>query len=78
MAGIILISEGRNRAQRHTGAGPLAGRVTCTIKEAVAVSGLRQRYIYTLLANGTIASAKIGKRRLILVRPFLRLLGVEG
>jgi excisionase family DNA binding protein len=84
MAEITLISETHNRGQRHPGsgplsggAGPLAGRLTCTIREAQAVSGLNRRHIYTLLANGTIASTKVGKRRLIIVRPFLRLLGVE-
>jgi excisionase family DNA binding protein len=77
MVEIVPITEMRNRAQQHTGGGPLAGRVTCTIQEAEAVSGLRRRYIRSLLANGTITSVKIGGRRLIVVRPFLRLLGVE-
>lgn len=42
-------------------------KVTCTIPEATAISGLGRTFIYKLFNEGKLTPRKAGKRTLILV-----------
>lgn len=55
---------------------PFHQRISCTVKEAYAASGLGPTTIYALIATGELESVKVGRRRLIRV-PSLRRL-IEG
>jgi excisionase family DNA binding protein len=56
---------------------PFSERVTCTISEACAASGLGRTKIYEILADGRLESTRIDRRRLILVASLLKLLEPE-
>jgi len=43
----------------------LVSVVTVSVETAMRVSGLGHTYIHELIRNGSIASKKVGKRRLI-------------
>jgi len=47
---------------------PFAQRLTCTIAEACAATGLGRTKLYELIGAGDIATTTIGRRRLVLVR----------
>jgi excisionase family DNA binding protein len=53
---------------------PFIERMTCTIEEACAVSGLGRSRLYELLADGRLEAVKIGKRRLIKIQSLKKLL----
>jgi len=58
-----------------TGAGiPFAERLTCTIAEACAATGLGRTKLYELIGNGRVETAIIGRRRLVKVRSLRQLL----
>lgn len=42
-------------------------KISCTIPEAIQVSGLGRSFIYQLFADGKLTPRKAGKRTLILV-----------
>lgn len=53
---------------------PFAERPTCTVKEAIAASGIGLTKIYALLGDGRLQSTKLDGRRLIIVPSLLALL----
>ena len=58
---------------------PFAERLSCTIGDAIEASGLSRRTINRLIAAGTLASVKVGDRRLVRVPSLVRLVGgAEG
>jgi excisionase family DNA binding protein len=54
---------------------PFAQRLSCTIAEACEVTGLGRTKLYELIADGHLATTTVGRRRLVLVRSLLSLLG---
>jgi excisionase family DNA binding protein len=56
---------------------PFAIRLTCTIEEACAYTGLGRTKLYEEIGNGHIETITIGKRRLIQVGSLLRRLGLK-
>ncbi|HEY8032039.1 MAG TPA: helix-turn-helix domain-containing protein [Methylocella sp.] len=55
---------------------PFENRLAISIDEAVKVSGLGRSSVYQLMNSGEIETAKIGKRRLVLVASLKKL--IEG
>jgi excisionase family DNA binding protein len=53
---------------------PFADRLTCTVAEACAATGLGRTKLYELMGAGLITSSTIGRRRLIQVPSLLKLL----
>jgi hypothetical protein len=53
---------------------PFAGRLSCTVAEACAATGLGRTKLYELMGVGLIASSTIGRRRLVQVPSLLKLL----
>jgi excisionase family DNA binding protein len=49
--------------------------LSCSIKDAVAATGLSRSTIYNLIADDRIATVKIGKRRLVQVASLKALTG---
>jgi hypothetical protein len=49
-------------------------KLTGTMKEATAASGLSRRHQYSLMGSGELASVKVGKRRLIVWESLEKLL----
>jgi excisionase family DNA binding protein len=47
---------------------PFAQRLTCTVAEACAATGLGRTKLYELIGEGCLDTTTIGRRRLILVR----------
>ncbi len=57
-----------------SGAGiPFAERLTCTIAEACAATGLGRTKLYELIGNGRVGTAIVGRRRLVKVRSLRQL-----
>ncbi len=58
---------------------PEPERLSVTVREAVELTGLGQNTIYDLIGDGTLESAKIGGRRLIIFTSLKAMLerGVE-
>ena len=56
---------------------PFSERVTCTVSEACAASGLGRTKIYEVLADGRLQSIRVDRRRLIVVKSLLKLLEPE-
>jgi excisionase family DNA binding protein len=54
---------------------PFAQRLTCTINEACEVTGLGRTKLYELIGDGHLATTTVGRRRLVVVRSLLSLLG---
>ena len=54
---------------------PFGERLTCSVDDAVKVSGLGRSMIYNKMKSGEIEWMKIGTRRLIKVTSLRRLLG---
>jgi excisionase family DNA binding protein len=57
---------------------PFGERLTCTIAEACAATGLGRTKLYELIGDGRVDTATIGRRRLVKVRSLQRLLAVGG
>lgn len=55
---------------------PFQDRLSVSVNEAVAVTGLPRSTIFALIGDGTIESCRVGRRRLVLVRSLRRL--IEG
>jgi hypothetical protein len=54
---------------------PLAGRITCTIKEGCFVSGLSRSTLWKLRKEGKLKSVEVLDRTLLNVRSLLEILG---
>jgi len=52
---------------------PFAERLTCTVSQACAATGLGRTKLYELIAAGSLQSTMIGRRRLIDVRSLSRI-----
>jgi len=57
---------------------PFAERLTCTIAEACAATGLGRTKLYELIGDGRVDTATIGRRRLVKIGSLQRLLDVSG
>jgi excisionase family DNA binding protein len=53
---------------------PFTQKLTCTINEAFEVTGLGRTKLYELIGEGHLATATVGRRRLVVVRSLLSLL----
>ena len=56
---------------------PFSERITCSIKEAAAATGLGRSTLYELMDEGRIEYAKVNSRRLVFVKSLLALLARE-
>ena len=45
-----------------------SARISMTMRQANEASGLSVRMLYTLIAQGGLASVKVGKRRLVIAK----------
>ena len=54
---------------------PLKDRITVSVKDATAITGLSRSRLYQLLYDGRIRSVNVGRRRLIHVSSLKELLG---
>lgn len=52
---------------------PFAERLTCTVAEACRATGLGRTKMYELMGDGQIATKRIGRRRLVLIRSLVGL-----
>jgi len=57
---------------------PFAQRFTCTINEARELTGLGRTKLYELMGDGHLATTTVGRRRLVVVRSLLSLLGAKA
>jgi excisionase family DNA binding protein len=55
---------------------PFAHRVTCTIAQACAATGLGRTKVYQAIADGRLQSVKIDNRRLVKVSSLIKWLGL--
>jgi excisionase family DNA binding protein len=58
---------------RHGKAVPFRERLSCTVDEACAVTGLGRTKLYELIGSGQLITTTIGRRRLVIVRSLLEL-----
>ena len=65
-------ASAEHRARQRAATVPFKDRVSCTITEACAASGLGRSSVYKALGDGRLQSLKIGKRRLIGVASLLK------
>lgn len=56
---------------------PIKDRVTCTVEEARAISGLGRSTIWEAMAKGRLRHVNYGRRRLIVVSSLLEMLNPE-
>lgn len=56
---------------------PFHQRPTCTVKEACRATGLSRTTLYQRMADGTLLTKPVGRRRLVNVRSLLKLVGAE-
>jgi len=54
---------------------PFRERLSCTVDEACTVTGLGRTKLYELIGSGQLATTTIGRRRLVIVRSLLKLVG---
>jgi excisionase family DNA binding protein len=52
---------------------PFRERISCTVLEAVAATGIPKPAIYDAIANGKLECVRVGKRSLVLVPSLERL-----
>ena len=53
---------------------PFGERLSCTVDEACAASGLGRTKLYELIGSGQLVTTTVGRRRLVIVRSLLALL----
>ncbi|MDE2183694.1 MAG: excisionase family DNA-binding protein [Alphaproteobacteria bacterium] len=53
---------------------PFRERISCTVAEACAATGLGRTKLYMLIDEGVLASVTVGRRRLIVVDSLLAIL----
>ncbi|MEH2485871.1 helix-turn-helix transcriptional regulator [Bradyrhizobium sp. AZCC 2230] len=56
---------------------PFHQRPTCTVKEACRATGLSRTTLYERMADGTLLTKPVGRRRLVNVKSLLKLVGAE-
>ena len=56
---------------------PFRERISCTITEACAASGIGRTKLYEAMGDGRLETVKVDNRRLVLVASLLRMLGSE-
>jgi excisionase family DNA binding protein len=56
---------------------PFAQRVSCSVSEACAVTGLGRTKLYELIGSGVLDTTLIGRRRLVSVKSLIRLVAFE-
>lgn len=54
---------------------PFEERLTCTVAEACSATGIGKTKLYELMGGGQIATKTVGRRRLVLVRSLIGLVG---
>jgi len=54
-----------------------AERLTCSIADAVIVSGLSRSHLYKKMESGELAFRSHGRRRLVVVKSLRKLLGLD-
>ena len=52
---------------------PFRERLSCTVDDACAVTGLGRTKLYELIGSGQLMTTTVGRRRLIIVRSLLEL-----
>ena len=57
---------------------PFAQRLSCTVAEACAATGLGRTKLYELIGAGSVVTTLIGRRRLISVKSLLHLIAPEA
>jgi excisionase family DNA binding protein len=57
---------------------PFRSRLSCTVQEACAATGLGRTLLYEAIADGRVKTAKMGRRRLVLVSSLITLLGATS
>ncbi len=83
MMGARSENDGREQSQsapfyaggRETKTLPFAERLSCTIDEACEATGLGRTKLYELIGAGQIITTTVGRRRLVMVRSLIALLG---
>lgn len=58
---------------RHGKGVPFRERLSCTVDDACAVTGLGRTKLYELIGSGQLITTTIGRRRLVIVRSLLEL-----
>jgi len=53
------------------------GRITCPPREFMRISGLGETTTYAMINDGRLQTAKIGKRRLIVLDSYQRLIASQ-
>ena len=53
---------------------PISERLACTVSDACAFSSIGKTKLYELINNGTLATARVGRRRLVVVSSLKALL----
>jgi excisionase family DNA binding protein len=66
-------NPGSSTNNRHDKMIPFRERLSCTVDEACAVTGLGRTKLYELIGSGQVRTTTIGRRRLVLVRSLLDL-----
>jgi len=56
---------------------PFKERISCTVDQACAATGIGRTKLYGEIAAGRVETRKIGKRTLIVVKSLLKLFGNE-
>ena len=54
---------------------PFRERLTCSVADAIAATGLSEATLYRMIQRGTLATVKVGGRRLVKVGALLELIG---
>jgi len=57
---------------------PFAQRLSCTVAEACAATGLGRTKLYELIGAGSVATTLIGRRRLVSVKSLSQLIASEA
>lgn len=57
---------------------PFAQRLSCSIDEAVQVTGLGRSTLYNRIADGQLSTKTVGRRRLVSVPSLLALVGAAS
>jgi excisionase family DNA binding protein len=70
-----MLTIGASSRKRHHI--PFVDRLTCSVEEACAATGLGRDSIYRAINDGRLTSAKFGKRRLLSVASLLELVTHE-
>jgi len=70
--------SGTQTDKRAMDAIPFVQRLSCTVAEACAATGLGRTKLYELIGAGSVATTLIGRRRLVSVKSLLHLIAPEA